>query len=196
MPGQPHLSSGNYVATWFDHIYFPTYNRLDGLLMGVSIAGLFTFHPGIEGWINKRRNILLLVGLLILAAVYFVCIPQVAFNTSIFGFPLVSLGYGVIVAAIICPRCIFYKIKSVVTSQLAALSYSIYLIHKMVIHVTQHELGNMGMDKRSNLMMFVCILVTLAAALIMCYTIEKPALRLRNKVLYKWNYNKEPKFVN
>ncbi len=45
-------------------------------------------------------------------------------------------------------------------------------------------------------MMFVCILVMLAAALIMRYTIEKPALRLRNKILYKWNHNKEPEFVN
>jgi peptidoglycan/LPS O-acetylase OafA/YrhL len=193
---QPHLSSGNYVATWFDHIYFPTYNRLDGLLIGVVIAGLFTFHPGIKEWINRRSNILLLVGLLILAAAYFVCTPQVAFSTSIFGFPLVSLGYGVIVAAIICPNCIFYKIKSVITSQLAALSYSIYLIHKMVIHITQYELGNMGIEKRGNLMMLICILATLAAALIMRYTIEKPALRLRNKILYKWSYSKEPKLVN
>jgi len=172
------------------YIYYPTYNRLDGLLTGVSIAGLFTFYPKVKEWVNKYNNWILLVGIIAIATAYFVCADMQGFKTALYGFTLVSVAYGIILAAMVSPANILYKAKSVVTSQIAALSYSIYLIHKIVIHVTQVQLDKLGVDKNSNLMMLCCFAATILGAVLMRYAIEKPALRLRNSILLRMKQGK------
>jgi peptidoglycan/LPS O-acetylase OafA/YrhL len=187
---QPALPSSNLGLLWNKYIYYPTYNRLDGLLAGVSIAGAHTFYPHIKSWINRYSNMILLLGLALLAAAYFVCTPQDNFYTCAFGFTLISLAYGTILAAVVCPSSIFYKLKSKITSEIATLSYSIYLVHKIMIHLTQGLLEKVGVDKNSNLTMLTCIIASFAGALLMRYAIEKPALRIRDKVLDRWRNQK------
>jgi peptidoglycan/LPS O-acetylase OafA/YrhL len=125
----------------------------------------------------------MLLGICTLTAAYFISTPQDNFYTCIFGFPLISLAYGLILAAIVCPSNILFSTKSWITSNIATLSYSIYLIHKIVIHLTQTLLEKAGISKDSNLMMLICILASITAALLMRYIIEKPALKLRDRVL-------------
>jgi peptidoglycan/LPS O-acetylase OafA/YrhL len=180
----PRLASDDFWLYWNEYIYYPTYNRLDGLLAGVGIAGLFTFHPAIKERINRFSNIWLVTGLIILIAAWFLCTPsQQTFSASIFGFPVVALGYGLVVAAAVCPNCILYKFKSTVTSQLATLSYAIYLTHKMVIHVAQNLFYRFGVDKSGNLMMLICLICVLLGAIVMRFVVEKPSLRLRDRIL-------------
>ncbi len=105
------------------------------------------------------------------------------YKATLWSFPLVGLPYGLILAAVVCPSSLVYHFKSFITSWLATLSYSIYLSHKIVIHVTQNLFRSVGMDKNSNLMMLISMVAVVAAALIMRYAIEKPALALRNKIL-------------
>lgn len=181
----PVLDTDDFGLSWNKYVYYPTYNRLDSLLAGVSIAGLYTFYPGVKNLANKYANLLLPLGLLLLVISGFVCKGYSTYATSIWGFPLIALSYGLIVAAVVCPSCPLYRLKSGVTAQLAALSYSIYLSHKIVIHVTQNLLSNAGIDKNSGLTMVICIITVVAAALLMRYIIEKPALKLRNGVLKK-----------
>jgi peptidoglycan/LPS O-acetylase OafA/YrhL len=186
----PRLPSDDLRPLWNKYVYYPTYNRLDGLLIGVSIAGLFTFYPQIKALANKYNVLLMIAGITTLVAAYFVCIPKESFNSSVYGFPLVSLGFGFIVAAMVCPANIFFNLKSRVTSLIATLSYSIYLIHKIVIHVTQVLLEKIGLEKNSVFTMLACIAATITAALLMRYAIEKPALTVRNRILYVWKNRK------
>jgi peptidoglycan/LPS O-acetylase OafA/YrhL len=190
---EPVLQTNNLGLTWNKYIYYPTYNRLDGLLIGVSIAGVFTFYPTVKEWINKRSNIIMLLGLAVLLAAYFVSTPQDTFYTCLFGFPLISLAYGIILAAIVCPSNMLFSIKSWLTSQIATLSYSIYLSHKIVIHSIQSLLEKVGMDKNSNLAMLICIIAVIVGALVLRYVVEKPALRIRNIIL---NRSKSPTLRN
>ena len=166
-----------------EYVYYPTYNRLDGLLIGVSIAGLFTYYPHVKDWVDRRSHIILCAGLLTLVIAYLFCLQPPDYNRTMFGFPLVSLGYGLILAAFVCPSCVFYRLKSNLTSQIATLSYSIYLSHKLIIHTAQNLLGKEGIDKNSNLTMAICILCVIAGSLILRYTVEKPSLKIRDKVL-------------
>lgn len=180
---EPVLDSDNYGAYWNEYIYYPTYNRLDSLLVGVSIAGIYTFHPKIKEWINARSNWILLMGVILLAAAGFVCKGYSTYNTTLWGFPLVGLSYGLILAAVVCPSNFVYHFNSFVTSWLATLSYSIYLSHKIVIHVTQNLFHKLGMDKNSNLVMLISMMAMVLTALAMRFVIEKPALIVRNKIL-------------
>lgn len=190
---EPVLGTDNYGAYWNKYIYYPTYNRLDSLLVGVSIAGIYTFYPKIKEWINARSNWILLIGLILLVAAGFVCKGYSTYNTTLWGFPLVGLSYGLMLSAVICPSSFVYHFKSFVTSWLATLSYSIYLSHKIVIHVTQNLFGRMGMDKNSGWMMAISMITVVGTGLIMRYTIEKPAFKLRHVALRKLKKNKKSK---
>jgi peptidoglycan/LPS O-acetylase OafA/YrhL len=180
---EPVLSTDNYGAYWNKYIYYPTYNRLDSLLVGVSIAGLYTFYPSVKTMVNKYCNLVMLSGMILLVISYFVCEGYSTYNTTLWGFPLVGLSYGLILAAIVCPSSPVYRFKSYVTSQIAVLSYSIYLTHKIVIHVVQNMIEKVGIDKNSNLAMLICFICIIAGALLSRYLIEKPAMRLRDIVL-------------
>jgi len=184
---EPVLSSDNYGAYWNEYIYYPTYNRLDCLLVGVSIAGIYTFYPNVKAFVNKYSNLVLFLGLILLGISGVVCKGYSTYETTLWGFPMIALSYGLILAAVVCPACPIYRFKSFMTAQIATLSYSIYLSHKIVIHVTQNWLSGLGIDRDSNLMMVLCLVVVIGVALLMRYVIEVPALRLRNTILRSRN---------
>jgi len=181
----PFSEADEFGIYWYKWIYYPTYCRLDGLLMGVSIAALFQFRPALKARIQQYGNPLLFLSLVILIAAYFVCLEPETFAASVFGFPLVSLGYGLMVLAAISPACFLYRFNSNITVRIATLSYAIYLTHKITIHITQEQFSKFYIDKDSNLMFFICIITSLLGAILLNKIIEKPFLQLRDKVLQK-----------
>ena len=178
-------ADGEYSDFWITWIYYPTYTRLDGLLTGIGIAGLVVFYPNLKEKMTKYANFLLLFGIMILTAAYFLCKIRVGFNANIFGYPLIAIGFGFMVVAAISPGCFLYKFKSRITSSIAILSYSIYLIHKGVRHVCLVYFGRMGLSEKSYWMMLLIIIFSILGALILRYTIEKPFLKIRDKLLAK-----------
>ncbi len=169
--------------SWYKWIYYPTWSRLDGLLVGVSIAALLQFKPKFSRKILKYGNAPLIVSALLFAINYFFCSEAESFNASVFGFPLVDVGYGFIVLAALSPQCFLYKYQSKITSKIAALSYGIYLIHKMVIHVTQSEFVKFRIDNNSNIMFLVCVAAVSITSLCFNEVIEKPFLNIRRRIL-------------
>jgi peptidoglycan/LPS O-acetylase OafA/YrhL len=180
---QPSVDTDAFGVVWHKWMYYPTYNRLDPLLAGVTVAGLCQFYPRVKTFILQQGNGLLLAGLALAGVAFYVCLDAQSFGTSIFGFPLVALAYGCILAAALSPRCFLYRIRSRVTSEIATLSYALYLTHKGIIHNTQALLGHWGLGKNSNWMLCCCIITALLGALTMRYVVEKPAMRWRDKLL-------------
>ncbi len=179
----PDAGNDTFEITWYKQIYYPTYNRLDGLLAGVSIAALFAFKPSAKEWITRYGNVTLVLGILVLTGAWFLCEDQKSFYASIFGFPLVAAGYGLLVMAAISPGCILYKYESRVTALIAKLSFGIYLIHKGVIHVIQPLFAKMDIAPKGNLMFLLCLVGTMLAALVLYKIVEEPFLRLRQRIL-------------
>jgi peptidoglycan/LPS O-acetylase OafA/YrhL len=177
----------DYIGFWVTWIYYPTYTRLDGLLVGISIAGIYEFLPKTKALLAKYGNLLLFAGVLILTGAYYLSRIRVGFNANIFGFPVVAIGYGFLVIAAISPNCVLYKFNSQVTSSIATLSYSVYLIHKAVRHLCHtHLSGRLGIEQESVLMFFICLTAAFLGALLLRYTIEKPCLRLKDYLLKKY----------
>jgi peptidoglycan/LPS O-acetylase OafA/YrhL len=175
----------DYWVYWYKFIYYPTYSRLDGLLTGVSIAAIFQFRPQLKNRLQQYGNYLLVAGLFVLTGAYFLCLNEQSFAAAVFGFPLISIGYGLIVTAAISPSCILYQFKSVTTTRIASLSYAIYLTHKIVTHICQEQFVKLNIGKHSNGMLFICIAASLLAACLLNIIIEKPFLRLREKILMR-----------
>ena len=184
---KPHLNNDDGWVYWHKYIYYPTWCRLDGLLAGVSIAALVQFKPDFIKPILKYGNLFFIISIITLSVAYVVCLNEESFSASVFGFPLVSAGYGLMIIAALSQHCFLYKYESKITSKIAALSFGIYLIHKMIIHVTQSQFIKFKIDDNSNAMFLICIITTLIAALILNQIIEKPFLKLRRKILSKNN---------
>lgn len=170
-------------ALWIQIIYYPTYCRLDGLLVGVAIAGLYNYLPSFFSRIKKYANGIIVVGLLILIVTYFICGKGLSFNRSIFGFPLVSIGFGCLVLSAIISNSFLYKWKSVVLTKIAELSYVLYLIHMAVIPVTQTILLDFGIAKDSNLTFVLSMIFCVVVAFVLHYSIEKPFMKMRRRFL-------------
>jgi peptidoglycan/LPS O-acetylase OafA/YrhL len=179
----PLVPGGNYGLVWYEWVYYPTWGRLDGLLVGITIAALVTFRPALAGRVTRYGNRLVVLSLMVLVGAYYLCADEQSAVASLFGFPVVALGYGLMVFAAVSPDCFLYKIKSGVTSKVAELSYGTYLLHKGLIHVTQVELGKWGVGVDSNVMFGLCIVLSLAGAYVLNVVVERPFLRWRKRVV-------------
>ncbi len=179
----PFSGSDEFWVYWYKWIYYPTYARLDGLLTGVAIAAMFQFRPKLREQLQGYGNYFFIASLLVLTGAYFLCTEETSFGASIFGFPLTDFGYGLMVLAAISPSCFLYRFRSKLTARIAALSYGLYLVHKITIHLTQEHMARFNIAKESNLMLVICIATAFAAALLLNVAVEKPFLKLRRKVL-------------
>lgn len=177
----PKLHKDNSWLYWYQYVYYPTYNRLDGLLVGVGIAQLYAFVPNFRTGILKYGNVWFAISLLLLVTAYFLCEDPQKFSASVFGFPVIAIGFGFMVLSAISPTSFLYKWHSKFTTLTATLSYALYLTHKGVIHMTHQLLNMFKIDP--NLMLLLCIVTCGIFAFLLHFTIEKPFLKLRNKLL-------------
>jgi peptidoglycan/LPS O-acetylase OafA/YrhL len=175
------INAPNSLIYWYQYVYYPTYNRLDGLLVGVAIAGIYIFYQSAWKKVAPYGNWSIILGIAILTSSYFLCYDQKTFSASILGFPLVALGYGCLVIGAISPNSFLYKLNSKLLSLIATLSYALYLLHKGIIHLTHYFLDSYHLD--TSLVFFIAVFICLFIAFVIHLIIEKPFLRLRNKII-------------
>jgi peptidoglycan/LPS O-acetylase OafA/YrhL len=181
----PNTASDFPWMYWYKYVYYPTYNRLDGLLSGVAIAGMYQFYPAAWSKISNYGNLLFILSLLVLIVAYFICYDQQTFVASIYGFTVASIGYGLLVTAAISPSCFLYKWSSKLTSFIATLSFAIYLIHKGVIHITHLLLKDYQIE--GNAMLLICIVTCIFFAYLVNIIIEKPFIKLGRQLIKRGN---------
>lgn len=167
--------------TYSKYVYYPTYNRLDGLLVGIAIAMLFSFRPKAKDWLMSKGNYFFGFGIIVLTSSYFICQDQFSFHTAVLSYPLVSIGYGLLVIAVLSSNCFINKFNFNIFSALATISYSVYLTHKQINHILQNLLADYDINR--NWSFLICFLVSIIGGLILYITIEKPFLILRDKLL-------------
>jgi peptidoglycan/LPS O-acetylase OafA/YrhL len=172
----------NMVRNWFvEDIYYPTWNRLDGLLCGVALAAWKTFRPQV--WLAARRyaNLSLLGGLLMMALSFWLFEDRTGMLGNTIGWPVVSVGLGLLVFAGADRDSLIGKRNVPLVGWLAAISYSLYLMHKATYHLVQEQWG-------ANLAGagFLAFLAYAGSALLagaaLHYTVERPCLELRGKI--------------
>jgi len=180
---QPILEADDFGISWYKWIYYPTYNRLDGLLVGITVAGLTTFYPRARNAIMQRGSIFLTVALALIGLACYICLDAQSYVASVFGFPLVAIAYGCLLCAAISPSCALGRFRSRVISGVAILSYALYLTHKGLIHLTLIWFTGLGVEKDTTLMFLLSLIMCLIGAILIRYVVEKPFLWLKNKVL-------------
>ncbi|MES2656688.1 MAG: acyltransferase [Bacteroidota bacterium] len=177
----PVMETENAWIYWYQYIYYPTYSRLDGLLVGVAVAAIYQFLPNVWSKLSKYGNLFIVSSLLVFAAAYFLCADALSYNASVFGFPLVAIGYGFIVIGAISPTSFLYKWNSKITTYIASVSYAVYLTHKGIVHMTHHLFADFNIS--SNWMLLICIVTCVIGASLLHLLVEKPILQWRKRMI-------------
>jgi peptidoglycan/LPS O-acetylase OafA/YrhL len=161
------------------YLYYPTWARLDGLVAGVALAACGVYRPRWFAWVHARVNLLLALGVVLLAASIVVFDNARAdFWPCVVGYPLVALTMMAFVAAGSGDTW-FARLKIPGAGWLAATSYSLYLSHKGVFMLVQAALGS-HLAGEPLLRFAIYVVATLAGGAVLHYAVERPCLRWRD----------------
>ena len=179
--------AGAQSRNWFvEDIYYPTWNRLDGLLFGVVLAVLRTFRPMLWQRLQANANALLMAGLAVMAFSFWLFRDRVGLLGNSIGWPVMSFGMALLVCAGTSERCWLGKRALPGMGWVAAASFSLYLTHKATFHVTQELFGEQ-LEGRG----VIAFIAYAAAALVvgagLHHAVEKPFLKLRGRLVRKEN---------
>jgi peptidoglycan/LPS O-acetylase OafA/YrhL len=175
----------SFGTEYMQRIYYPTYSRLDGLLAGVTLALVKTFRPAWWSALARRGHSMACLGLALAAlALYlfqnrFQSASGVAAVGTVIGFPVLSIGLGLLVASALSTNGLLrFKIPG--AKRIATLSYTLYLTHKALIHLVDQCFPSIALAGRAQWMGLyaVCCLVVAAT---LHLTVERPFLLLRDR---------------
>lgn len=166
---------------WFlEDIYYPTWMRLDGLLMGIMLAVLRVCRPQAWARWQTRSNVVLLGGIAVSCLALWLFRDRGGLLANAIGWPLLSFGFGLLVFAGADHNSLIGRWRVPGAGWLAAISYSLYLSHKIAFHVVattlDAQLHGHGMFAFAT---YAVAALLLGAAL--HYLVERPFLRLRER---------------
>ena len=171
-----------FTRNWFvEDIYYPTWNRLDGLLAGVALAVWKTMRP--QAWERARRyaNLALVAGLAVLGLSFWLFANRVGLLGNTVGWPVLSLGLALLVFAGAGRDSVIGRRAVPLAGWLAAISYSLYLVHKAMYHLVQEGWGE-RLEGTGWLAVLAYGGAAIAAGALLHYGVEKPFLRLRARL--------------
>jgi peptidoglycan/LPS O-acetylase OafA/YrhL len=164
-------------------IYYPTPTHLDGLLVGAALAALDR-----RGTLLKLARPAALAGaMLFIGLGAWVTRNQESLVAVVFGFPLVSIGYGWLVAAALREEA---TRAGTFAAALAWLAYPAYLIHKPILQMAA------ALTPSTSLNVAIAFVLVFAAAGALHLSIERPSLRLRKRIVESYYEKSERRAVS
>ena len=162
-------------------IYYPTWTRLDPLVLGVLIAAIEKFRPRLWERLTNMAIWLWLPALaLIVYALWLGEGDHINFSACVWQFPLLATGMAVLLMCALSPRLPLGRIAIPGAAFIASIAFSAYLVQKLVIHGVAEFCQAHGIDTKSALALITVQLCVYAAATILFFTVERPFLKLRH----------------
>ncbi|WP_093143890.1 acyltransferase [Pseudoxanthomonas sp. GM95] len=176
-------AAGAPERNWFiEDLYYPTWNRLDGLLFGVLLATLKVFRLPLWHRLQQHANAVLVAGMAVVALSLWLFRARAGLLGNAIGWPVLSLGLALLVFAGAGKRSVIGRWPVPGAGWLAGISYSLYLVHKAVFNGVQVQLGEtiapLGVAQ-----VLVYGVASLLIAALLHYAVERPFLKLRGRVL-------------
>ncbi|WP_052201083.1 acyltransferase [Terriglobus sp. TAA 43] len=178
-----------YPDAVYERVYYPTYTRLDGLVVGVCLALVNAFRP--EWWRAwmRRGHLLFLAGIACVSAVIWMFRGQDLGSDSgpakwgvIIGFPLLSLGLGMVTASAMSEKGWLARVRVPGAEMLATLAFALYLTHKPVAHFVMLHVPSIA-EPHGPASWLMYAVVCLGAAVALHVVVERPAIWLRDRSL-------------
>ncbi|NOT87442.1 MAG: acyltransferase [Lysobacter sp.] len=178
-----HFDTLGSDRNWFvENIYYPTWNRLDGLLAGVILAVWKTYRPDRWARAATRANLVLVAGLATMALSFWLFRDRTGLLGNSIGWPVLSLGLALLVFAGAQTGSWIGRRALPGAGWLAAVSFSLYLVHKPIYGLVQAHLGE-ALEGRGHIAFVVYGIASLLGAALLHYSVERPGLRIRERLM-------------
>ncbi|MFC5459867.1 acyltransferase family protein [Massilia niabensis] len=180
---EPYLGvagENGFFVRYVSLIYNPTWARLDGLLAGVMLAAVQVFRGSWWERATRWSPLFLAAGLAGLALAMRIKLDS--HFGAIVVFPLVAASFGCLVLAAATGRSRFGRLRVPGAAYLAAISFSLYLTHKATFHVVRAQFGD-ALAGAGPMALAVYLAASLAVATLLYLVVERPFLRLRDRLL-------------
>jgi peptidoglycan/LPS O-acetylase OafA/YrhL len=164
---------------YFKTIFYPTYTRLDGIVVGTALAFIKYFKEATWKKMTERSNLFLVTSIVLFLVVSLLSWKRVMFFASVFSFSGYSLAFGALLISVISENSFLTKFKVPGISTISILSYSLYLSHGFAIKIL---LGFFGKSELGWTWVLTFPL-SLFFAYFLYLLIEKPFLRIRDRAL-------------
>ena len=129
LPGNGGVSFRGYQK----FIYYPTWTRLDPLVLGVGIAAIRRFR---QAWWTKMTNAAVWLWLPALGAIVLALYlgegETLTVTACVSQFPLIAFGMAGLLVCVLSPRLPLSRVKIPGAAFFASIAYSVYLSHKLV----------------------------------------------------------------
>ena len=170
----------SFDRRFIEDMYYPTWNRLDGLLAGVVLATIKMFRRPLWDRLQARANIALVAGLAVVGLAIWLFQDRVGLIGNSIGWPILSAGLGLLVFAGAGTRSWIGRWRVPGAGWLALISYSLYLVHKPVYHMVNDAFGAQ-LQGRGVVAFAAYAAAALLAGALLHYAIERPFLQLRDR---------------
>lgn len=177
MAGQKHQ-----LYFYFKYIYYSSFCRYDELLAGVALALLRNHHPA--GWARLTRHGNLMGGLGLLAcavAFRFFLDDRYGFGITVFGFPLMALGFSLLIVAAVAEGSLLRSLRVPGAGPLALWSYAIYLLHKPVSVMAAKWMRAQGFGAEHPLTIAALLALSVLTGWLLYKLVETPFMLLRER---------------
>lgn len=169
----------SFALLYVERIYFTTHTRLDGLLVGVTLAAIKTFRPLWWQRATAHGYRLMFTGMALCALAMWLFRDRLSLSAGVFGFPLLAIGLGLLLLSFVSPTSLLSRVRGF--GFVATLAYSLYLTHKEIAHLVRVLVPRL-VEAGGWLALLVYLAPCFAVATLLYLLIERPFLKLREKI--------------
>lgn len=164
-------------------IYYPTWTRLDPLVLGVALAAIKLHRPVWWRALMSSAPWLWLPGLMaIVFALYLGDGEGLTIGACVWQFPLIALGMGAMLICSVSTHLPFCRIEVPGAAFIAIIAYSVYLSHKLVLHSVIQLCGRYAIPLTSAWAILLVQAAIYFSGAILFLLIERPFLQLRTRL--------------
>ncbi|MDQ2821505.1 MAG: acyltransferase [Pseudomonadota bacterium] len=170
------------VNHYFKFIYYGTLCRADELLAGVALAMTRQYHPQAWRRLTAHGNVAAVLGVLVLAAASWLFLDnRYALAPTVFGYPLLALGFSMLIVAALSEKSLLRDIRIPGAASLALWSYAIYLLHRQVCVLGARLLKQWGYAPDSAIAIGVLLVASIGTGWLLFRLVETPFMRVRDR---------------
>ena len=167
---------------YFKYIYYSSLCRYDELLAGVALALLRNHHPGAWARLTRHGDLMGALGLLACGvAFWFFLEDRYGFGITVFGFPLMALGFSLLIVSSVAPGALLRGLRVPGAGSLALWSYAIYLLHKPVCVMAARWMQQQGFGPEHPLTIAALLALSVATGWLLYKLVETPFMLLRER---------------
>ncbi len=177
------MAGANYkLYFYFKYIYYSSLCRYDELLAGVALALLRNHHAGLWARLTRHGNLMGVLGLLSCGvAFWFFLDDRYGFGITVFGFPLMALGFSLLIVASVSEHSLMRGLRVPGAGALALWSYAIYLLHKPVCVMAAKWMKGQGYGAEHPLTITALLILSVLSGWLLYKLVETPFMLLRER---------------